>query len=36
MARIVFSGLFEKLPDMRLITHHCGAMILLFAGRDQS
>jgi aminocarboxymuconate-semialdehyde decarboxylase len=36
MARIVFSGLFEKLPQMRLITHHCGAMIPFFAGRCET
>ena len=36
MARIVFSGLFEQLPDMRLITHHCGAMIPFFAGRAET
>ena len=36
MARMVFSGLFEKLPDMRLITHHCGAMIPFFAGRAET
>ena len=36
MARIVFSGLFDKLPDMRLITHHCGAMIPFFAGRCET
>jgi len=36
MARIVFSGLFEKLPAMRLITHHCGAMIPFFAGRAET
>jgi aminocarboxymuconate-semialdehyde decarboxylase len=33
MARMVFSGLFERLPEMRLVTHHCGAMIPFFAGR---
>ena len=33
MARIVFSGLFEHLPEMRIITHHCGAMAPYFAGR---
>jgi aminocarboxymuconate-semialdehyde decarboxylase len=32
----VFSGLFEKLPQMRLITHHCGAMIPFFAGRAET
>ena len=36
MARIVFSGLFERLPEMRLITHHCGAMIPFFAGRCET
>jgi aminocarboxymuconate-semialdehyde decarboxylase len=36
MARIVFSGLFERLPQMRLITHHCGAMIPFFAGRCET
>src|SRR6266704_117586 len=24
MARMVFSGFFERLPEMRVITHHCG------------
>ena len=33
MARIVFSGLFAQLPDLRIITHHCGAMAPYFAGR---
>jgi len=36
MARIVFSGLFDRLPDMRIITHHCGAMIPFFAGRAET
>ena len=26
MARIVFSGMLQKLPDMKIITHHLGAM----------
>ena len=33
MARMVFSGLFDKLPDLRIITHHLGAMIPYFEGR---
>jgi len=33
MARIVFSGMFDRLPSMRLITHHLGAMIPYFEGR---
>jgi predicted TIM-barrel fold metal-dependent hydrolase len=36
MARIVFSGLFERLPGVRIITHHCGAMIPYFAGRAET
>jgi aminocarboxymuconate-semialdehyde decarboxylase len=36
MARMVFSGFFEKLPQLRLITHHCGAMIPYFAGRAET
>jgi uncharacterized protein len=36
MARIVFSGLFDKLPNLRLITHHCGAMIPFLAGRAET
>ncbi len=33
MARLVFSGLFERHPDLAIITHHCGAMIPFFEGR---
>lgn len=33
MARIVFSGMLERLPELRIITHHCGAMAPYFAGR---
>jgi len=36
MARMVFSGLFEKLPYLRLITHHCGGMLPYFAGRAET
>jgi uncharacterized protein len=36
MARMVFSGFFERLPNLRLITHHCGAMIPYFAGRAET
>ncbi|MGH8648206.1 MAG: amidohydrolase family protein [Burkholderiales bacterium] len=36
MARIVFSGLFDRLPGMRVITHHCGGMIPYFAGRAET
>ena len=33
MARMVFSGLFDKLPELRIVTHHLGAMIPYFEGR---
>ena len=33
MARIVFSGMFDRLPEMMIITHHLGAMIPYFEGR---
>jgi uncharacterized protein len=36
MSRMVFSGFFERLPSLRLITHHCGAMIPYFAGRAET
>lgn len=36
MARIVFSGLLDRLPELRLITHHCGGMIPYFEGRAET
>jgi len=36
MARLVFSQVFDKLPDLRIITHHCGAMIPYFGGRAET
>ena len=33
MARLVFSGLFDRHPDLKIITHHMGAMIPYFSGR---
>lgn len=33
MARLVFSGLFDRHPKMKIITHHCGGMIPYFDGR---
>lgn len=33
MGRIVFSGLFDRYPDLKIITHHMGAMIPYFEGR---
>ncbi len=36
MARMVFAGFFERLPGLRIITHHCGGMIPYFAGRAET
>jgi predicted TIM-barrel fold metal-dependent hydrolase len=36
MARIVFSGMLDRLPTMRIITHHCGGMLPYFAGRAEA
>ena len=33
MAHLVFSGLFDRHPDIKIITHHLGAMIPYFEGR---
>ncbi len=33
MARLVFAGLFDRHPDLKVITHHLGGMIPYFDGR---
>jgi aminocarboxymuconate-semialdehyde decarboxylase len=33
MARLVFDGLFDRHPELRIITHHMGAMVPHFEGR---
>jgi predicted TIM-barrel fold metal-dependent hydrolase len=33
MAHLVFSGLFDHHPDIKIITHHMGGMIPYFEGR---
>jgi aminocarboxymuconate-semialdehyde decarboxylase len=33
MSHLVFSGLFDRHPHLRIISHHLGAMIPYFAGR---
>lgn len=33
MSHVVFSKMFEKLPNLKIITHHMGAMIPYFEGR---
>ena len=33
MTRLVFSGLFDRHPDLKIITHHAGAMVPFFGKR---
>jgi len=33
MARLVFSGYFDKFPELKIITHHMGGMAPYFEGR---
>jgi uncharacterized protein len=33
MARIVFAGIFERHPAIKIVAHHCGAMVPYFEGR---
>ena len=33
MARIVFEGLFDEYPTLKIITHHLGGMVPYFEGR---
>jgi predicted TIM-barrel fold metal-dependent hydrolase len=33
MARLVIGGIFERYPNLKIIAHHCGAMIPFFSKR---
>ncbi len=33
MARLVFSGYFDRFPNLKIITHHMGGMVPYFEGR---
>ncbi len=33
MARLIFSGIYDRLPDLKIITHHMGGMIPYFADK---
>jgi uncharacterized protein len=33
MTRLIYSGLFDELPKLKIISHHMGGMIPFFAGR---
>jgi len=33
MTRLIFSGILEKYPNLKVVTHHCGAMVPYFEQR---
>ena len=33
MTRLVYGGVLEKLPGLKIVTHHCGGLIPFLAGR---
>jgi uncharacterized protein len=33
MSRLVFCGLFDRHPKLKIVTHHCGGMIPFYDGR---
>ena len=33
MTRLVFSGILEKFPNLKVVTHHCGGMVPYYAQR---
>lgn len=36
MCRLAFSGVFEDFPDLKIVTHHVGAMIPMLEGRIEN
>ena len=33
MTRLIYSGIFDELPDLKIVSHHMGGMIPYFAGK---
>ena len=33
MTRLVFSGVFDRFPGLKIVIHHCGAMVPFFSDR---
>ena len=33
MTRLIFSGILEKYPNLKIVTHHCGGMVPYYAQR---
>lgn len=36
MCRLAFSGIFEDFPNLKIVTHHVGAMIPMLEGRIEN
>ncbi len=36
LGRLVYSGVMEKYPTLKIVAHHCGAMIPFFSARIQT
>ena len=36
MTRIVFSGILEKYPNLKFVTHHCGGMVPYLVRKDKT
>lgn len=36
MCRLAFSGIFEEFPNLKIVTHHVGAMIPMLEGRIEN
>jgi len=33
VTRLIFSGIYDELPDLKIVTHHMGGMIPFYAGK---
>ena len=33
MTRLIYSGIFDELPDLKIVSHHMGGMIPFFSGK---
>jgi len=33
VCRLVYSGVFDRYPNLKIVTHHCGGLIPYLAGR---
>jgi predicted TIM-barrel fold metal-dependent hydrolase len=33
VTRLIFSGIYDELPKLKIITHHMGGMVPFYAGK---